>query len=177
VFFFAVKYPWGAAACYHSPLNPENCLETRRMSIKDDIQQALKEAMKNKAHLRLECLRMAKAALLMKEKEGAKDAGLSDEVAIAALRAEAKKRQQSVETYAELGKTEEVEKLKVEIAILEEFLPKQLTEAQVREKIQAYLAANPDVTHAGKLTGALKKELGDLADGKMLNDLCREALG
>lgn len=147
------------------------------MSIKDDVQQALKEAMKNKDHLRLECLRMAKAALLVKEKEGAKDAGLSDEVAIATLRSEVKKRQQTVETYRELGKADEVEKSEAEIAILEEFLPKQLSEAQVREKIQAYLAANPDVNHAGKLTGALKKELGDQADGKMLNDLCREALG
>lgn len=147
------------------------------MSIKDDVQQAIKEAMKNKEHLRLECLRMAKAALLVKEKEGAKDAGLPDDVAIAILRSEAKKRQQSLDTYAELGKDDEVAKLKDEIAVIEEFLPKQLSEAQVREKIQAYLAANPEVNHAGKLTGALKKELGDLADGKMLNDLCREALG
>jgi uncharacterized protein YqeY len=147
------------------------------MSIKDDVQQAIKEAMKNKDHLRLECLRLAKAALLLKEKEGAKEEVLSDEVAIAALRSEVKKRQQSAETYAGLGKSEEVENLKTEIAILEEFLPRQMSEAQVRERIQAFLAANPDVNHAGKLTGAIKKELGDQVDGKMLNDLCREALG
>lgn len=146
------------------------------MSIKDDIQQGIKEAMKSKDHLRLECLRMAKAALLHKEKAGAKDVGLSDEDAIATLRAEAKKRQQSVETYAELGKTEEVEKLKVEITVLESFLPQQLSEEQVRERVLAYLAANPDVNHPGKLTGAIKKELGDLVDGKMLNDVCRTAL-
>lgn len=147
------------------------------MSIRDDVQQGIKEAMKSRDHARLECLRMAKAALLLKEKEGAKDVAISDDDAIAVLRSEAKKRQQSVDTYAELGKTEEVASLKVEISVLEEFLPKQLSEAQVRERIQAYLAANPEVNHAGKLTGALKKELGDLADGKMLNDLCREALG
>jgi len=147
------------------------------MSIKDDVQQAIKEAMKNKDHLRLECLRMAKAALLNKEKEGPKDAGLSDEVAIAALRSEVKKRQQTVETYKELGKADEVEKSEAEITVLEEFLPKQMSEAQVKAHIEAFLAANPDVNHAGKLTGALKKELGDQVDGKMLNDLCRAALG
>lgn len=146
------------------------------MSIKDNIQQALKEAMKNKDHVRLECLRMAKAALLVKEKEGAKDAGLSDEVAIATLRTEVKKRQQTVDTYTELGKADEVEKTRAEIAVLEEFLPHQMDEAQVRERIEAYLAENPGVNHAGKLTGALKKELGDQVDGKMLNQLCREAL-
>ena len=147
------------------------------MSIKDDVQQGIKEAMKSKDQLRLECLRMAKGALLLKEKESAKDSALSDDDAIATLRAEAKKRQQSIETYAAHGKDEEVANLKKEIAILEEFLPKQLSEAQLREKIQAFLAANPDVTHAGKLTGALKKDLGDLADGQMLNALCKEALG
>jgi uncharacterized protein len=146
------------------------------MSIKDDVQQAIKEAMKSKDQLRLECLRMAKAALLLKEKAGAKDDVISDEAAIATLRAEAKKRQQSVETYAELGKTEEVENLKAEIAVLEGFLPQQLSEEQVKERVQAYLAANPDVNHPGKLTGALKKELGDQVDGKMLNAVCRAAL-
>ena len=146
------------------------------MSIKDDVQQAIKEAMKNKDQLRLECLRMAKAALLVKEKAGAKDAGLSDEEATATLRAEAKKRQQSVDTYMELGKPEEADKAKAEIAIFEEFLPQQLSEEQVKEKVQAYLAANPDVNHPGKLTGALKKELGDQVDGKMLNAVCRAAL-
>ena len=101
---------------------------------------------------------------------------ISDEDAIATLRAEAKKRQQSVETYAELGKTQEVENLKAEIAVLEGFLPQQLSEDQVKERVQAYLAANPDVNHPGKLTGALKKELGDQVDGKMLNAVCRSAL-
>lgn len=146
------------------------------MSIKDDVQQAIKEAMKNKDHARLECLRMAKAALLVKEKAGAKEDAISDEEAITVLRAEAKKRQQSIDTYAELGKTEEVEKLKVEVAVLEGFLPQQLSEEQVKERVQAYLAANPDVNHPGKLTGAIKKELGDQVDGKLLNAVCRAAL-
>ncbi len=146
------------------------------MSIKDDVQQAIKEAMKSKDHARLECLRMAKAALLVKEKAGSKEDAISDEEAITVLRAEAKKRQQSIDTYAELGKTEEVEKLKVEVAVLEGFLPQQLSEEQVKERVQAYLAANPDVNHPGKLTGAIKKELGDQVDGKLLNAVCRAAL-
>jgi uncharacterized protein len=146
------------------------------MSIKDDVQQAIKEAMKNKDKIRLECLRMAKAALLIKEKAGAKADSLSDEDAITTLRAEAKKRAQSVETYTELGKMEEVENLKTEIAVLEGFLPQQLSEDQVKERVQAYLAANPDVNHPGKLTGAIKKELGDQVDGKLLNAVCRAAL-
>ncbi len=147
------------------------------MSIKQAVQDAIKQAMKDKDTIRLECLRMAKAALLLKEKEGAKEEELSDEEAIKALRGEIRKRQQSVETYRELGKTEEVGKLGQEIAVLEGFLPKQLTADQLEERVRAYLAEHPELNHAGKLTGAMKKELGDLADGKILNDVCRKVLG
>ena len=63
-----------------------------------------------------------------------------------------------------------------EIRVLEEFLPQQLSAAQIEEKVRAYLAEHPGLTHAGKLTGALKKEFGDSADGKLLNEMCRKVL-
>jgi uncharacterized protein len=146
------------------------------MSIKEELQQAIKEAVKSRDELRKECLRMAKGAVLMKEKESAKDEVLSEEAVIQVLRTEVKKRQQSSETFREVGKTEEADKSLAEAAIIEEFLPSQLSEAQLEEKVRAYLEAHPDVNHAGKLTGAMKKELGDQADGKVLNQVCRKAL-
>jgi uncharacterized protein len=146
------------------------------MSIRNDLQEAMKDALRNKDSIRLDCLRMAKAALLNKEKEKARDAEISDDEAVQALRAEVRKRQQSIDTYRELGKTDEVAKLEREIEVLESFLPRQLDEAQLRDKVRAYLAEHPELNHPGKLTGALKKELGDLADGKLLNQLCREVL-
>lgn len=147
------------------------------MSIKNAVQEALKQAMKNKNTARLECLRLAKAALLIKEKEGSKEAELSDEDAVKALRAEVRKRQQSIETYREVNRPEEVARLEAEIAVLEEFLPKQLTPEAVEQAIRAYLAEHPEITHAGKLTGIIKQQLGDQADGKVINELCRKALG
>lgn len=146
------------------------------MSIKQRVQDAMKEAMRNKDTLRLECLRMAKGALLLKEKEGAQGTEVSDEVAIAALRAEVKKRQQAVEQFTQLGKEEEAQAYRDEIAVLEEFLPRQLSPEQLEERVRAYVAEHPEVNHAGKLTGALKKELGDLADGKQLADICARVL-
>ncbi|MBP8131537.1 MAG: GatB/YqeY domain-containing protein [Candidatus Hydrogenedentes bacterium] len=146
------------------------------MSIKKAIQDAIKEAMKNKDHDRLECLRMAKGALLLKEKEGPKGE-LEEADAVAALRGEIKKRHNSIETFRSVGQEEVARKTEVEIAIFEEFLPKQLGAGQVEERVRAFLAEHPDMNHAGKLTGALKKEMGDLADGKMLNEICRKVLG
>ena len=147
------------------------------MSIKNAVQEALKQAMKNKNTVRLECLRLAKAALLIKEKEGPKEAELSDEDAVKALRAEVRKRQQSIETYREVNRPEEVTRLEAEIAVLEEFLPKQLAPEAVEQAIRAYLAEHPEITHAGKLTGIIKQQLGDEADGKVINERCRKVLG
>ncbi len=144
------------------------------MSIAQRIQDAMKEAMKAKAQTRLECLRLAKGALLVKEKETGKEP--SDEESIAVLRAEVKKRQQSMEVYRGLGRDAEVAAVESEIAVLEEFLPQQLSAEALEARIRAFLGEHPELNHPGKLTGALKKELGDLADGKMLNELCKKVI-
>jgi len=146
------------------------------MSIRDQIQEAIKEATKARDHARLDTLRMAKGALLLKEKEKARDAGITDAEAIETLRAEVRKRRQSQEIYQELGKSAEVEGLIAEIAVIEAFLPQQLSESALEERVRAYLAEHPDMNHPGKLTGAMKKELGDTADGKVLNEVCRRVL-
>ncbi len=146
------------------------------MTIKEKIQEGIKEALKAREYARLETLRMAKGALLVKEKEKAREAGLNDDEAIAVLRAEVRKRQQSLEVYEGLGKTAEAEALAVEISVIEEFLPKQLSAADIEARVRAYLGEHPEMNHPGKLTGALKKELGDAADGKVLNEVCRRVL-
>ncbi|MEX2015301.1 MAG: GatB/YqeY domain-containing protein [Candidatus Hydrogenedentales bacterium] len=146
------------------------------MSIRDNIQKAITEATKSRDRDRLECLRMAKGALLLREKEGPKEQGLTDAEAVATLRAEVKKRQQSIEVFQQANRPDAAEKVAQEIVIIEEFLPQQLDEAALESRVRAYAAANPEIDHPGKLTGAMKKELGDLADGRMLNDVCRRVL-
>jgi len=145
------------------------------MSIRNDVQDHIKNAMKAREQFRLECLRMVKGAILLKEKESGTE--ISDDAAVQVLRTEVRKRRQSIDLFREHGKEEEAVAAENEIGIIEEFLPKQLSEEDVEAKVRAYLADNPDVNHAGKLTGAMKKELGDTVDGKLLNDVCRKVLG
>jgi uncharacterized protein YqeY len=145
------------------------------MSIKQRVQEEMTKAMKNQDKFRLECLRLAKAAILLKEKESAAD--LTDEMSAAALRAEIKKRQQSIEVFRQIAREAEAQAAGKEIGIIQEFLPRQLSAEEIEEKVRAYLAEHPEMVHPGKLTGALKKELGDAADGKLLNEICRKALG
>ncbi|HNR33546.1 MAG TPA: GatB/YqeY domain-containing protein [Candidatus Hydrogenedentes bacterium] len=145
------------------------------MSIKERVQEEITKALKARDTIRLECLRLAKGAILLKEKESA--AELTDEMSGAALRAEIKKRQQSIEIFRQHGKEAEAAAAENEIRIIEEFLPKQMSADEIEAKVRAYLAEHPELNHPGKLTGALKKELGDRADGKVLNEICRKALG
>ena len=144
------------------------------MSKRDEIQNAIKEAMKSRDSLRLECLRMAKGALLIKEKASANE--LTDEDVVGALRGEVRKRKQSIDIFREHGKEAAAAREEQEIAVLEEFLPQQLSREALKEKAKAYLEAHPEINNAGKLTGALKKELGDTADGKTLNEVCRSLI-
>ena len=144
------------------------------MTIKERIGAGIKEAMKSKDTLRLECLRMAKAALIVKEKASAAD--LTDEASVAAIRSEVKKRRQSIEIFREHGKEDEAVTAEAEIEVLEEFLPQQLSAEEIEERVRAHVVEHPEIDHAGRLTGAMKKELGDLADGKVLNEICRKVL-
>lgn len=145
------------------------------MTIRERVDKAIAEATKARSQARLECLRMAKAALLLKEKE--KGESVSDEAATAVMRAEVKKRQQSIEIFRQHGREDAAQSTEQEIRVLEEFLPTQLSAEDLEARVRAYLAAHPEANHAGKLTGAMKKELGDLADGKMLNEICRKVIG
>jgi len=144
------------------------------MTIRDQISAAIATATKARQQLRLECLRLAKAALLLKQKE--KGEAVTDETAIAVLRAEVKKRQQSIEIFRQHGREDAAKSTEDEIRVLEEFLPKQLSAEDVEKRVRDYLAAHPEANHVGKLTGAIKKELGDLVDGKLLNQICRTVL-
>ena len=144
------------------------------MSIKARVQEEMTKAMRAKDTVRLECLRLAKGALVLKEKEGSGE--LTEDLAAAALRAEIKKRQQSAEIFREHGREVEAAAAENEIRIIQEFLPQQMSAEELEAYVRGYLAEHPEVNHAGKLTGAIKKELGDRADGKMLNEICRKAL-
>jgi len=144
------------------------------MSIKARVQEEMTKAMRAKNTVRLECLRLAKGALVLKEKEGSGE--LTEDLAAAALRAEIKKRQQSAEIFREHGREVEAAAAENEIRIIQEFLPQQMSAEELEAYVKGYLAEHPEVNHAGKLTGAIKKELGDRADGKMLNEICRKAL-
>ena len=142
------------------------------MTLIQRVDSDLKEAMRAKDATRVGVLRMLKSALKYGaiEKSGA-DAELNDTDAVQVLRKQAKQRQDSIESFEKGGRLELAEKEKAELAILNSYLPEQLSSQElaqlVRETI-AELGANSKA-QMGAVMKALQAKVAGRADGKTLS--------
>jgi uncharacterized protein YqeY len=144
--------------------------------MKERISQDIKKAMKDKAVLRLSTLRMALADFQKKEKE--KGEPVKDEEAIQIIQSMLRKRKDSVEQYRKAGREELAQKEEQEITILNEYLPEQMSEEQVRElaikTISGLGVTGPK--EMGRVMGSLVKQLSGKADGGTISRIVKEEL-
>lgn len=145
------------------------------MSLKLKLQEAMKEALKNKQKERLSVLRLALASI--KSKEIDKRALLTDEEIIDVLAKEVKKREDSILEFQKASRTDLLEKEKFEIQVLLEFLPKQLTkeevEAILKEAITTLKATSKDF---GKVMEYVLPKVRGRVNTKDLSQLLRKML-
>lgn len=148
------------------------------MSLKDTINNGVKEAMKAKDQDRLRTLRAVKAAILLAETETGAKAELTSDDEMKILMKLAKQRKDSAAMYKEQNRDDLYQTEADELAILEEFLPKQLSEIELVEKLKEIIstvgAAGPQ--DMGKVMGAATKQLAGLADGKAISAKVKELL-
>ncbi len=150
------------------------------MALKEQILDELKTAMKAKDKDRLQVLRSLKAKLQEKEIAERKDgeATLTEEQAIAVLMKAAKQRKESITQFEEGGREDLAEKEKSELAIIEEYLPKMLTEDEVREVVSKKIvdlgAEGPQ--DMGKVMGPIMGMLKGKADGGLVSKVVKEEL-
>ncbi|TDN38917.1 GatB/YqeY domain-containing protein [Hymenobacter sp. UV11] len=142
------------------------------MALKDTIDAGIKQAMLAKDKVRLTALRSIKSQILLAETaEGASATGLSADQEQKLLIRAAKQRRDSAATYKEQFRSDLEETELAELAIIEEFLPQQLSEADLVEKlvgiIQRVGATGP--SDLGKVMGVAARELAGQADGKMIS--------
>jgi uncharacterized protein YqeY len=142
------------------------------MALKDTIDAGIKQAMLAKDKVRLTALRSIKSQILLAETaEGASATGLSDDQEQKLLIKAAKQRRDSAATYKEQFRSDLEETELAELAIIEEFLPQQLSEADLVEKlvgiIQRVGATGP--SDLGKVMGVAARELASQADGKAIS--------
>ncbi len=151
------------------------------MSLKTQITDDIKAAMKAKDKVRLVAVRSIKKVILEKEVEarvkGRDELTAEEEVEL--LVQQAKQRRDSIEQYGKAGRDDLVEQESQELAIIEEYLPKQLTDAEIMtviaEIIAQVSAASPK--DMGKVMGPAMKRLKGQADGKKVQALVKEKLG
>ena len=144
--------------------------------VKAKLNAALKEAMVSKDVKRRDVIRTLLSAIKQVEIDTRKD--VSPEDAVGILQKEAKKRRESIEEMEKAGRTDLADQEKYEFTLIESFLPQQLSRDEIIAIVRETIAQT-GITSAkemGKLMGALMPKVKGLADGKLVNEVVREAL-
>ena len=149
------------------------------MSLKQTIQDDFKAALLSGDRFRGEVLNAIKSAVLYEEIASKKrEAGLSDAEIENVIAREVKKRKESASIYLENNRKEAADQELKEAAIMEEYIPEKISEAELIKKIDDKIKELEvsDIKGMGKVIGALKSELGSAVDGKLLSDKVKEKL-
>lgn len=148
------------------------------MSLKTKIEAGMKEAMLGKEKDRLRTLRAIKSQILLAESEKGASGELTEESESKILQKAAKQRKDSLEIYETQNREDLAEVERIELRIIKEFLPKQLSEEEVETSVKEIIgqvgATGPQ--DMGKVMGTATKQLGGLADGKMISQIARKLL-
>lgn len=142
----------------------------------DKIKSDLLASMKEQDKFKLGVLRMLKSALQMEQINIGHD--LTDEETLAVIRREVKKRNSSIQEYEKFGKTDTVQDLKHEVAILESYLPAMLSDEEVEKIINEVIETfeNPDIKSMGKIISLVKEKTNGNADMSKVSVLVKERL-
>lgn len=149
------------------------------MVLKQRINDDLKAALLGGDRFAAETLRGLKAAILNEEVSKSKrDEGLSDEEIEQVLAREVKKRLESAALYEQNDREDSAENERREADIFRTYLPKQLSEAELKTIVDAKVAelGATDAKMMGQVIGAVKQEVGNTADGAMIAKLVKEKL-
>lgn len=143
---------------------------------KVQINDALKEAMRNKDGVRRDLLRTISSAFKQVEIDTRKE--LTPEDAMAVLQKEAKKRRESIDEAVKAGRNEIADQEKYELGVIEEFLPTQLSYEEVKAIAQEIIAqvGATSAKEKGKVMGPLMSRVKGVADGKLVNQVVAELL-
>ena len=146
------------------------------MSLKEKINQDLKEAMKAKDTKKRDALRLLTSAFKQIEVDERKE--LSDEDIIKIIQKQVKQRKDSIFQYLEASREDLAQKEQDEISYYEVYLPKQLSDEELKTAIKEIISevGATSMKDIGKVMGSATKKLAGLADGKRINQVAKELL-
>ena len=148
------------------------------MSLETDVMSLLKDAMKNKDEALLRGLRAIKAEIIKAKTEPGANGEISVDTELKLLQKLVKQRKDSLTIFEQQNRADLAAKEAEEIAIIEKFLPAQMSEEAVKAAVQAIItqlgATGPQ--DLGKVMGAATKQLAGQADGKVVSAIAKNLL-
>lgn len=149
------------------------------MSLKETLNADIKTAMIARDSLTLDTLNGVKTAIQYEEvAKKLRETGLDDTAIEAVIARESKKRDEASELFERGGNAEAAAKERAEKEILQKYLPKQLSEDEIRALVTEAVAETgaSEAKDMGRVIGAVKAKAGNAADGSLVAKLAREAL-
>ena len=148
------------------------------MGLKEQIEGDIKQAMLQKDKETLTALRGIKSMILLAETEKGAVGSIDEDTELKLLSKAAKQRRESADIYREKGRDDLAENELVELRVIEQYLPKQMTEEEVVAEIKATVsevgASGP--SDMGKVMGVISKKLAGKADNKIIASKVKEVL-
>jgi hypothetical protein len=147
------------------------------MSLKEQLNESMKTAMKARDDLRLSAVRMIRS--MVKNREIEQHRELSDQEIIEVISTLAKQRRESIKMYGEGNRPDLVEKEEAELAVLLGFLPAQLSTAEIEQLVDRIIAETgaQGAKDMGRVMKALTPLTAGKADGRAVSDTVRSKLG
>ena len=148
------------------------------MSLKQQIDQDIKQAMLAKNKEELEALRGIKSLILLAETEKGGSGEVARDVENKLLMKAAKQRKESADIFQQQNRADLAEKELKQLEVINRYLPKQLSEAELTDELKKIMESVGAKSPAdmGKVMGAATKQLAGKADGKMISELVKKLL-
>jgi len=148
------------------------------MSLKEKLKSDLRESMRNRDEIRSSTLRMILTAIKNEEVSGKEARELSDAELITVLSRESKKRREAAEAFDQAGARDRADTERAEGVIIAEYLPKQLSEAEVKDLIASVIKETGANSPAqmGLIMKSLQPKIAGKADGALVSSLVKAAL-
>ena len=151
------------------------------MEIRTEINNKMKEAMRNKDQVALSTIRLIMAALKDRDitaRGTGKAEGIADSEILSMLQSMMKQRNESSATYEDAGRMDLADREKAEIVVIESFMPKQLSEDEIKAAVKAKIKETKadSVRDMGKVMAALKADYAGKFDMGRASALVKEAL-
>ena len=146
------------------------------LSLSEQIMSDMKEAMKARDKVRLNTVRMIKSALMNEKIKAGHDLTAEEELTV--LSREKKQREESIDEFTKANRKDLADETKQELAIVESYLPKQMTEEELNQAVSSAIAEvnAQGKSDFGKVMKVLMPKIKGKADGKAASDVVRKQL-